>query len=621
MTRKGKASKKPNIDVNALPHGLGVKPKTTSGDVEVANAAQPSSGGSAGEKINGTESVEAMSTEHLVMETELTRLEPTKDGTTEVPRAEAEPTELENTGADADDEGGPDESEPSIGTESSKTGPHGSKLKEAEANEPSEAIDCNSDGQDEQNEKANEHPTNASGVIKTSPVKPKTKNAKSKAKLGVSPYPRFARPTPDECYKLNGILSKEHGEVTAPESVPVPSQTVAGCGEVKFILEALVRTYISTHTSMSNANRAIQDLLARYSTFKDGPCAGSVDWNQVRLNSEQELEKAIRAGGMAPTKSKSIKQLLEMVYQENQTRRVELKAKMAEVSSVQKGSHQINKSDAAKDTVPGDSKAMIMARFADELLLESDSVLTLDYVHTMEPADAFEKLLTYPGIGIKTAACVLLFCMQRPFFAVDTHVWRICKWLGWVPSTANRDNTFWHCDVKVPNELKYSLHQLMIAHGKSCGRCRANTSEKSESWAEGCPIEEFVKRTGVRKGDKGKPKPKGKKRKAKTSEEDEYEDEGNKSKKKSRKVATKSAKGKAGTKKANAKAKGKKATQNEAAGGSDGETEVSRLEADFFKPTRKEATPPADESVKDLTGQNQEERANTGVGLSVEGTN
>lgn len=113
----------------------------------------------------------------------------------------------------------------------------------------------------------------------------------------------------------------------------------------------------------------------------------------------------------------------------------------------------------------------------------------------------FWGLQRYPGIGVKTAACILLFCMQRPAFAVDTHVWRLCKWLSWVPENATRDQVFAHCDVRVPDELKCSLHQLMIVHGKECGRCKAITGENSVGWEETtCVLEHLVKRTGMRKG-------------------------------------------------------------------------------------------------------------------------
>ena len=138
-------------------------------------------------------------------------------------------------------------------------------------------------------------------------------------------------------------------------------------------------------------------------------------------------------------------------------------------------------------------------------------------MHALSDNDAFNTFLTYPGIGVKTSSCVMLFCMKRPSFAVDTHVFRLCKWLGWVPENATRDKTFSHCEVMIPNELKYGLHQLFIKHGKSCGRCRAITGESSEGWEKGCVIDHLVKRTGAKKGGKDIPVKGGKKAKGKST--------------------------------------------------------------------------------------------------------
>jgi hypothetical protein len=137
-------------------------------------------------------------------------------------------------------------------------------------------------------------------------------------------------------------------------------------------------------------------------------------------------------------------------------------------------------------------------------------------LHLLSNDDAFAHLTSYPGIGPKTASCVLLFCLQRPSFAVDTHVFRLCQWLNWVPPPGDerglapgakgpfkgptRNSTYAHCEVRVPDHLKYPLHQLLIKHGKSCPRCRAITGESSEGWEKGCPIDHLVQRTGERKG-------------------------------------------------------------------------------------------------------------------------
>jgi hypothetical protein len=54
--------------------------------------------------------------------------------------------------------------------------------------------------------------------------------------------------------------------------------------------------------------------------------------------------------------------------------------------------------------------------------------------------------------------------------------------------------------------LKYSLHQLFLRHGKTCGRCRANTSAGTKDWDEAnCPIEHLVSRKEARKQPGGSP--------------------------------------------------------------------------------------------------------------------
>lgn len=314
--------------------------------------------------------------------------------------------------------------------------------------------------------------------------------------LGESPYPDLLRPTPEECQKINDILSKKHGVVAKPESIPLPSLTVAGCGEVPCVLEALLRTLLSAHTSNGNAALAVQGLIKRFGVLKSGMSQGCLDWNAARLAGREEIEGAIKRGGLAQSKSKYIIGILNMVYEENQARRAALAAKAGQAKSTEY-EHTI---DPNTDTVdPDHAEAEAIAK-ASEVMLADTSALTLDYVHAMSANAAFAKLITFPGIGVKTASCTLLFCMQRPSFAVDTHVFRLCKWLGWVPQNATRDTTFAHCDVRVPDELKYSLHQLLIKHGKECGRCRAITGESSEAWDEGCVIDDLVKRTGKRKG-------------------------------------------------------------------------------------------------------------------------
>ncbi|KAH9826358.1 putative DNA glycosylase [Teratosphaeria destructans] len=303
---------------------------------------------------------------------------------------------------------------------------------------------------------------------------------------GQSPYPDYERPTSEECYEVKRLLERVHGRVEAPKAIPPPSLDVAGCGEVPSVLDALVRTRLSANTTNKNSSTAFQGLVARFGTIKEGVGKGSVDWNAVRQAPQREVFKAIERGGLAQIKSKDIQAILQMVYEENQERKDAL----------------MDRKDA-----PVGAEREPEAEKQDEVAKAKQHIISLDHVHLLSTNDAINKLLSYPGIGPKTASCVALFCLQRPSFAVDTHVFRLCQYLGWVPKSAkkgqpkvDRNTTYSHCDVRIPDELKYSLHYLFVKHGKVCPRCRAATGTSSANWEEGCPIEHLVRRHGQKKG-------------------------------------------------------------------------------------------------------------------------
>ncbi|KAH8695193.1 DNA glycosylase [Talaromyces proteolyticus] len=304
---------------------------------------------------------------------------------------------------------------------------------------------------------------------------------------GVSPFPDHAHPTADECEEVNRLLSSLHGEVKVPTTIPQPSLTVTGCGEVPSVLDALIRTLLSGATTGANSARSFQGLVQRFGILESGIGKGSVNWNAVREAPIDEVFQAMKSGGLATTKSRYIKQILNMVYEENQARR----------------EAHINSEKGTEETGPVGADHESKAQKEVEIALIDENVLSLDWVHALDKEQAMLELIKYPGIGPKTAACVILFCLQRPCFAVDTHIFRICKWLGWLPSSGKRVseiNAFSHLEVRVPDHLKYALHQLLIRHGKSCPRCRAITGEKSDGWEKGCVIDHLVTRTGKRKG-------------------------------------------------------------------------------------------------------------------------
>lgn len=324
-------------------------------------------------------------------------------------------------------------------------------------------------------------------VQKTTDPAPKSERVKRpsyRLTPGKTPYPDLARPTPKECEEVNRLLSEAHGKVVAPATIPEPSLTVTGCGEVPSVLDALIRTLLSGATSGNNSALAFDGLVKRFGILKEGIGKGSVNWDAVRQAPLKDVFEAIKRGGLADTKSKSLKAILDKVYEDNQEQRNRLQSN--------------DGSTGNRDPKMSPEKAEKEKEY--EIACAEQHVLSLNHLHLLPTEEAMAELVKYPGIGPKTAACVILFCLQRPCFAVDTHIFRICKWLGWIPPHASEVTAFSHLDVRIPNHLKYSLHQLLIRHGRSCPRCRAITSDKSASWEEGCPIDDLVQRTGVRKG-------------------------------------------------------------------------------------------------------------------------
>lgn len=340
---------------------------------------------------------------------------------------------------------------------------------------------------------------------------------------GETPFPRWKHPTAEECQEVHDILLKKHpGCHPQPQTIPPPSEFVAGCGEVRSILDALVRTRLSASTTGRNSNAAYQGMVKRYGLIKSGVGKGSCDYNAVRKAPVQDLFYAIKNGGLAVSKSADIKALLDIVYEDNQERRKQLLSANGDSAKGPKGADIEN--EKQKEA---------------EIKLAEDENLSLDHFYTLPTYDAIYKFMTFPGIGVKTAACVAMFCMQRPCFAVDTHVFRLSKWLGWVPppeekikgeKNVDRDTTFSHLEVRMPDHLKYMLHQLFLKHGKTCQRCRGATGETSEGWEDGCVIDHLVQRTGPRKGGgnspvkakKGGPKSKADRRDSEGGDEDSY---------------------------------------------------------------------------------------------------
>ncbi len=97
---------------------------------------------------------------------------------------------------------------------------------------------------------------------------------------------------------------------------------------------------------------------------------------------------------------------------------------------------------------------------------EERGSLDLDFLRDMPIDEAGDWLLRLPGVGPKTAACVLLFSLGMPAFPVDTHVHRVAKRLGLVDSRSSASAAHETLAALVPPDQFYEFHLHMIEHGR-----------------------------------------------------------------------------------------------------------------------------------------------------------
>lgn len=141
------------------------------------------------------------------------------------------------------------------------------------------------------------------------------------------------------------------------------------------------------------------------------------DYEEIRYADREELIDTIRIAGLGPTKAERIQKALGIIYEKEGRYSVE---------------------------------------FLDELSLEEG-----------------KKWLTdIPGIGPKTASVILGFHFKKPTIPVDTHVHRLANRYGLVPEGSSRKKTHDILEEKVPDEIKYSFHRLLIEHGRA--DCKAS---------------------------------------------------------------------------------------------------------------------------------------------------
>jgi endonuclease-3 len=146
-------------------------------------------------------------------------------------------------------------------------------------------------------------------------------------------------------------------------------------------------------------------------------------WVEVRDAEVEVVEEAIRPGGLAPSKAPRIQQVLR-----------ELPVEAGEPS--------------------------------------------LDWLADADRDEAIEFLVELPGVGRKTAACVMIFALGRPEIPVDVHVYRVGGRLGLFPERAAFERAHDEMLAITDPEDAYELHINLITHGRRvcrpkprCGEC------------------------------------------------------------------------------------------------------------------------------------------------------
>lgn len=107
-----------------------------------------------------------------------------------------------------------------------------------------------------------------------------------------------------------------------------------------------------------------------------------------------------------------------------------------------------------------------------------------------------EELLALPGVGRKTANCVLVYGFGIPAIPVDTHVHRISNRLGWV-RTRTPEETEQQLRKCLPKRYWLDINELFVLFGREL--CRPVGPRCPECALVRCPSRGKLKQ-GSRKG-------------------------------------------------------------------------------------------------------------------------
>ena len=195
----------------------------------------------------------------------------------------------------------------------------------------------------------------------------------------------------------------------------------------------LILTVLSQSTNDRNRDVAYLALRERFPT-----------WVELRDARVDEVEAAIRPGGISKVKSARIKSILQ----------------------------------AITETAPEHIRALNASADAGARY-SPDEPLSLDWLVSLPVQEAQAYLTSLPGVGRKTAACVLLFALGMRDVPVDTHVSRVGTRLGLFRPKARFDEMHDGMLELTPPGEELELHLNLLRHGRrtcyarrpACGDC------------------------------------------------------------------------------------------------------------------------------------------------------
>ncbi len=114
-----------------------------------------------------------------------------------------------------------------------------------------------------------------------------------------------------------------------------------------------------------------------------------------------------------------------------------------------------------------------------EQIKKEQGRISLDSLKSKTMDEAEDYLIRLPGVGHKTASCVLLFSLGKPSLPVDTHIFRVAKRLGLIDSRTSIEKAPSLLQEQIPPSKVYQFHVHMIEHGRRicharqprCNRC------------------------------------------------------------------------------------------------------------------------------------------------------